>query len=87
MTVIFILLPNIKKVILAGLVLSLGRSFGEVGITLMIGGNIIGKTETVSLAIYNAVIEGNFDKAIILSVLLAVISLGIFYSLKKLSNI
>lgn len=86
-TFLYVVLPNIKKVILAGLVLSLGRSFGEVGITLMIGGNIIGKTETVSLAIYNAVIEGNFDKAVILSVLLAVISLGIFYSLKKLSNI
>lgn len=86
-TFLKVVLPNIKKVILAGLVLSLGRSFGEVGITLMLGGNIIGKTETVSLAIYNAVFEGNFEKAMILSALLAALSLGIFYSLKKLSNL
>ena len=82
----FVVLPSIKPALLAGLIFSLGRSLGEVGITLMLGGNIIGKTETVSLAVYNAVFEGNFEKAAILSALLGIISIALFYALKKISN-
>lgn len=66
-----VILPNIKKGIITGLLLSFGRSLGEVGISLMLGGNIIGKTETLSLAIYNAVFEGNFAVAAKLSILLS----------------
>lgn len=72
------ILPNIKKSVIAGLTLAFGRSMGEVGITLMLGGNIIGHTETVSLAIYNAVFDGSFDKAAALSILLGAVSLHSF---------
>lgn len=82
-TLVFVLLPNIKKVILVSMFLGFGRSLGEVGITLMLGGNIIGKTDTVSLAIYNYAFSGDMDKAIILSLLLGVISIGLFFGLKK----
>lgn len=85
-TYIRVVLPHIRYALLTGLILSLGRSFGEVGITLMLGGNISGKTETMSLAIYNAVFEGNFEKAALLSLILAVISLGMFAILKKISR-
>ncbi|MBN1278884.1 MAG: ABC transporter permease subunit [Chlorobium sp.] len=85
-TYLFVVLPHIRHALLTGLVLSLGRSFGEVGITLMLGGNIAGKTETMSLAIYNAVFEGNIEKAAFLSILLAVISLGMFAILKKVTR-
>ncbi len=85
-TYIRVVLPHIRYALFTGLVLSLGRSFGEVGITLMLGGNISGKTETMSLAIYNAVFEGNFEKAALLSIMLAVISLGMFAILKKISR-
>jgi molybdate transport system permease protein len=79
----FVVLPAIRNALLCGLVLSLGRSLGEVGITLMLGGNIIGKTETVSLAVYNAVFEGNFEKAAVLSVLLGGVSIVLFTLLKR----
>lgn len=85
-TYIRVVLPHIRHALFTGLVLALGRSFGEVGITLMLGGNISGKTETMSLAIYNAVFEGNFEKAALLSLILAVISLGMFATLKKISR-
>ena len=85
-TYLFVVLPAIRHSLFTGLILSLGRSFGEVGITLMLGGNIIGKTETVSLAIYNAVFEGNFEKAAVFSLLLGVISFAMFYGLKKISK-
>lgn len=66
-----IILPNIKQGIITGLLLAFGRSLGEVGISLMLGGNIIGRTETLSLAIYNAVFEGDFELATKLSILLS----------------
>jgi len=58
--------------------LALARGLGEVGITLMLGGNIVGKTDTVSLAIYNAVYDGENGRALILSVILVVLSLALF---------
>jgi len=73
----YVVLPNIKKGIVAGLLLSFGRSLGEVGISLMLGGNIINRTETLSLAIYNAVFEGDFEKASQLSALLTAISVAV----------
>lgn len=85
-TFIRVTLPLIRKVIMAGLMLSVGRSFGEVGITLMLGGNINGKTETISLAIYNAVFEGNFERAMLFAALLALITLGLFFSMNRLAG-
>ncbi len=74
-TIIYrVILPNIKQGILTGLLLAFGRSLGEVGISLMLGGNIIGRTETLSLAIYNAVFDGNFALATRLSVFLSLIA-------------
>lgn len=86
-TFFYVILPNIKKSIAAGLTLSFGRSLGEVGMTLMLGGNIIGKTDTLSLAIYNAVLDGEFDRAIALSAAIALISLAIFFILRRMSVI
>jgi len=85
-TFLKVILPNVKRSVLAGLTLSVGRSFGEVGITLMLGGNISGRTETVSLAIYNAVFEGDFEKAMVFSGLLAVISILAFRVMNRLND-
>ena len=79
----YIVLPNIKTGILTGISLSAGRSLGEVGMTLMLGGNIAGKTETISLAIFNAVYEGNFQKAAGLSFLLALLSVLLFLAIQR----
>lgn len=81
-----VLLPNIRRNIATGLFLALGRALGEVGITLMLGGNIIGKTNTLSLEIYNAVFSGEFERAIVLSSIIGVFSLLICLMLKRLSS-
>lgn len=83
---IFIILPNIKNGIITGLLLSFCRSLGEVGISLMLGGNIVGKTETLSLAIYNAVYDGNFQKAANLSIILSVIASAVSLCLNVLKK-
>jgi len=81
-----VLLPNVRTAIATGLILGFGRALGEVGITLMLGGNIAGKTNTLSLEIYNAVFSGDFQRAAVLSILLGGVSLGVFFLLRKLSK-
>lgn len=75
---IFIILPNVFKSVVSALILALGRGLGEVGITLMLGGNIVGKTDTISLAIFNAVYDVENERALILSLILVVLSLFMF---------
>ena len=79
-----VLLPNIRGALVAGLALGLGRSLGEVGITLMLGGNIAGRTATLSLEIFNAVGSGEFERAGLLSLLVGLISLALFAVLRRL---
>jgi molybdate transport system permease protein len=81
-----IILPNIQQGLLSGLLLSLGRSLGEVGISLMLGGNIVGRTETISLSIYNAVFEGDFKTAAIFSGILSVIAILILLILERINR-
>lgn len=80
-TFIFVVLPNIKNTLIVALLISTARALGEVGITLMLGGNIIGKTDTISLAIYNAVFDGDYNLAMILSGILVFISVLFFIAL------
>ncbi len=80
-TFLTIVLPTIKNSLIVALLIATARALGEVGITLMLGGNIIGKTDTISLAIYNAVFDGDYDLALILSGILVFISILFFIAL------
>ncbi|MDY9927405.1 molybdate ABC transporter permease subunit [Methanosarcina sp.] len=75
-TALFITLPLAKKGIVAGCVLSFARAVGEFGATLMVAGNIPGKTSTMPLSIYGAYQIGNSELADLLVIILVVISLG-----------
>ncbi len=52
-------LPQAMRGITGGAMLTFARAMGEFGATLMIAGNIPGKTQTLSLAVYDAVHAGN----------------------------
>lgn len=80
-TFVFIILPCIQKSVVAALLIASARALGEVGISLMLGGNIVGKTDTISLAIYNAVFDGEYRLALLLCAILIVISLAVFTAL------
>lgn len=54
-----VVLPLCRRAIAASAVLAFARSLGEFGMTIMIAGNIPGKTQTMSVAIYDAVESGN----------------------------
>jgi molybdate transport system permease protein len=55
--------PLAWRGILAGLLLSFARALGEFGATLMVAGSIPGKTQTLSIAVYEAVQAGQDDTA------------------------
>lgn len=81
-----VLVPNIRTAVLAGTLLAFGRSIGEVGLSLMLGGNILGETETVSLAIYNKVMAGEQQEAAVLSIGLGIVSTLVFLALRFTSR-
>ena len=62
-------LPLALRGILAGTMLAFARGMGEFGATLMVAGNLPGKTQTLSLAIYEAVQAGNETLAMALVLL------------------
>lgn len=81
-----ITLPSLSSAIAAGLTLGVGRGMGEVGMSLLLGGNLIGKTDTLSLAIYNAVLDGNFACAMQFTWILAGLAIGLFVLLRRLGQ-
>ena len=70
-------LPLAWRGILAGSMLAFARGMGEFGATLMVAGNIPGKTQTLALAIYDAFQAGNDPLAISLVLLTSAICLSI----------
>ena len=52
-------MPLAWRSILAATALAFARSLGDFGVTLMVAGNIPGRTQTVAVAIYQAVESGN----------------------------
>ena len=58
-----IIIPLSYPGILAATVLSFARALGEFGATIMLAGNIPGRTQTISVAIYTAVQGGNRELA------------------------
>ena len=71
-------LPLARRGILAGLVLAATRALGEFGATLMVAGNIPGRTQTLPLAIYDAVQNRQYGQAngmVLLMTALAFLSL------------
>jgi molybdate transport system permease protein len=73
-TALEVTLPLARNGIIAGLVLAFARALGEFGATLMLAGNIPGKTTTVPLAIYTAVQTGEMGEAVLLVAALTILS-------------
>lgn len=69
-------LPGCAPGIAAGTVLSFARALGEFGATIMIAGNIPGRTQTMSVAIYSAVQAGktHYGEAMVWAAILCLLS-------------
>jgi molybdate transport system permease protein len=69
--------PLARRSILAASTLAFARSLGEFGATLMVAGNIPGRTQTAALAIYDAYERGDSTLALTLVLILSAAALGI----------
>ena len=84
-----ITLPLAWPGILAGALLAFARAMGEFGASLMVAGSIPQQTQTLSMAIYDAVQAGHDDRALVLVVVTSVLSVAVlvlsnrFFSLRR----
>jgi molybdate transport system permease protein len=74
-------LPLARGGLAAGEALCLARSIGEFGATIMFAGSLQGRTQTLTLAVYQE-FDVSFDTALAMSALLVLISLAILLALK-----
>ncbi len=79
-------LPLAWRGILAGVVLAFARALGEFGATLMVAGNIPGRTQTMPIAIYDAVQAGDQMRANALVALLTAVALALLLVLRVLAQ-
>ena len=70
--------------ILAGLLLSFARALGEFGATLMVAGSIPGKTQTLSIAVYEAVQAGQDDTANFLVLITSITCIAVLLAAGRL---
>ena len=80
-------LPLAFRGILAGTLLAFARGMGEFGATLMLAGNIPGKTQTLSLAIYDAFQAGNDAQAAGLVLITSFLCASILISAERLISL
>jgi molybdate transport system permease protein len=77
-------LPLIWRGLLAGGVLGFLRAMGDFGTTLMVAGNIPGRTQTMSMAIYDAAQANNIPQANQLALILSSIGFGLIFLVIRL---
>jgi len=79
-------LPLAWPGVVAGTILCFARSLGEFGATLMLAGNIPGKTATIPVAIYFAIQDGDMKQAVYLMVIVLCIALASLAALAYLKK-
>ncbi|WP_343033682.1 molybdate ABC transporter permease subunit [Alkalicoccus luteus] len=74
-----IMVPLSYRGMLAGLVLGFARAMGEFGATLMVAGNIPGRTQTLSIAVYDAVQANRMQEAHLMVLVLSAVTIAILF--------
>lgn len=85
-TFFFITLPLIGNQVAALAGLSFARSLGDFGVTIMLAGNIPGRTQTLSVAIYDAVESGNGHLARVLVLIVSATAIAILWPANRLAR-
>jgi len=75
--------PMAKAGILAGTVLAFARALGEFGATIMLAGNIPGRTQTMAIAVFSAVSAGNRQLAYIWVAILSAMSFAMIILMNR----
>lgn len=80
-------LPLASRAILAGTVLAFCRALGDFGITLMVAGNIPGRTQTLPLAIYDRVQAFRMGEANVLAAIAVLVMLALLVGVGRLARV
>jgi molybdate transport system permease protein len=80
-------LPLASRGVLAATALAFARALGDFGVTIMIAGNIPGKTQTASVAIYDAVQAGRDNEAFTLAVIVSLIAAAMLYLINRFGRL
>lgn len=78
-------LPLAWRGVLGGTLLAFARAMGEFGATLMVAGSIPGKTQTLSIAVYEAVQAGQDDQANLLVIITSLTCVAVLVLANKLT--
>ncbi|HWQ54025.1 MAG TPA: molybdate ABC transporter permease subunit [Bryobacteraceae bacterium] len=79
-------LPLARRAVLGAAVLAFARSLGDFGATLMVAGNIPGRTQTAAVAIYDAVEGGNTLLARVLVLIISALGIGVAWFANRLEH-
>src|SRR6266852_4117757 len=79
-------MPLSRRAVIAASVLAFARALGDFGATLMIAGDIPGRTQTASIAIYDAVEGGDTLVARVLVLVLSAVAIAIVYAANRLQQ-
>lgn len=79
-------LPLARRGIVAGVALAFARALGDFGTTLMVAGNIPGRTQTMPLKIYDAVQAGDDSTALTLAVVLSIAAIVVLLAVRQLER-
>jgi molybdate transport system permease protein len=82
----YIHLPQIKRSLVAAVILGFARSLGEFGATLLVAGNIPGKTQTVPMAMYMAIESGQDRLALIWAICSAALSFVLLFTVQQMTK-
>lgn len=78
-------MPLASRGITAAAMLAFARALGDFGATLMVAGNIPGRTQTAAIAIFDAEQAGRDSYALVLVLILSAVALALVYSTNKLT--
>lgn len=78
-------LPLASRGVGAGAMLAFARSLGDFGATLMVAGNIPGRTQTAAIAIYDATQAGREGEAAALALVLSAAAFAVLYATNRLT--
>jgi molybdate transport system permease protein len=79
-------LPLARRGVIAGLILGGARALGEFGATLMVAGNIPGQTQTLPLAIYDAVQARQYDQARMMVIVMTAVAFVGLWCVRRLEQ-
>jgi len=83
-TLLVVTLPLARRGLLAAVAFGFGRALGEFGATVIVAGNIPGRTQTLALAIFNEIQLGNTDAALRLVALTVALAFALMWAIERL---